>query len=178
MESPAGKIHEALVLAYWLCLVLRTGCAQGFGKRQWISEVLVGKDHQSCAGETFLIGPGPRGTTLLYKKPFVISVRPDEIQSQFSSRKTKKINILGKEPILILRRLCFSNWDLETTFLQVDLFLERVSGDLLRHNSQIANQRRAIATGALRFCGPCKLWQYIERSSNNNSLREKVYSRS
>ena len=58
MESPAGKIHEALVLG----LVLR----KGLGTRQsWFSEVLVGKDHQSCAGETRLIGPG---TTLLYKE--------------------------------------------------------------------------------------------------------------
>lgn len=78
----------------------------------------------------------------------------------------------------MLRRLCFLHWDLETTFLQVDSFLERVSGDLLRHNGQIANQRRATTTGALRFCRPCKLWQYIERSSSENSPGEKVYSRS
>jgi len=37
---------------------------------------------------------------------------------------------------------------LESTFSQVDIFLERASRELLRNNGQIANYRRVIALNA------------------------------
>ena len=37
---------------------------------------------------------------------------------------------------------------LESTFSHVDIFLERVSRDLLCNNSQIANQKRAMTIDA------------------------------
>ena len=67
------------------------------------------------------------------------------------------------------------HWSLKSTCFRVDLFVERISKDLSRKNSQLNNQRWPITVDCLRYL---PTWEAIaiQRSSKNNSTQEKVDS--
>lgn len=97
-------------------------------------------------------------------------IRLQNLQNTARSRTEKKIQrywlTICKFPD---RGLYLPYWSFESTFSCIDLFLERISRDLLCNNSQVANQRWAMAIDA--FLSICEV-MIVERRSNITLLEK------